>query len=60
MFAVGRRKAGVAGVGIGRDLVKLEAVHRCEVDWIRELGIIFRPLLCLAHDIYAVFIPTSL
>lgn len=30
--------AGVAGVGIGRDLINPEAVHRREPDWIRELA----------------------
>jgi 2-dehydro-3-deoxyphosphogluconate aldolase/(4S)-4-hydroxy-2-oxoglutarate aldolase len=29
--------AGAAGVGIGRDLISPEAIHRREVDWIREL-----------------------
>jgi 2-dehydro-3-deoxyphosphogluconate aldolase/(4S)-4-hydroxy-2-oxoglutarate aldolase len=29
--------AGAAGVGIGRDLINPEAVHRREPDWIREL-----------------------
>jgi 2-dehydro-3-deoxyphosphogluconate aldolase / (4S)-4-hydroxy-2-oxoglutarate aldolase len=30
--------AGAAGVGIGRDLINPEAVHRRQVDWIRELA----------------------
>lgn len=30
--------AGATGVGIGRDLVNPEAVHRREADWIRELA----------------------
>jgi len=30
--------AGAAGLGIGRDLVNPEAVHRREPDWIRELA----------------------
>jgi 2-dehydro-3-deoxyphosphogluconate aldolase / (4S)-4-hydroxy-2-oxoglutarate aldolase len=30
--------AGAVGVGVGRDLINPEAVHRREVDWIRELA----------------------
>jgi 2-dehydro-3-deoxyphosphogluconate aldolase / (4S)-4-hydroxy-2-oxoglutarate aldolase len=30
--------AGAAGIGIGRDLINPEAVHRRELDWIRELA----------------------
>jgi 2-dehydro-3-deoxyphosphogluconate aldolase/(4S)-4-hydroxy-2-oxoglutarate aldolase len=31
-------QAGASAVGIGRDLINPEAVHRREVDWIRELA----------------------
>jgi 2-dehydro-3-deoxyphosphogluconate aldolase/(4S)-4-hydroxy-2-oxoglutarate aldolase len=31
-------QAGAVGVGIGRDLINPEAVHRRHVDWIRELA----------------------
>jgi 2-dehydro-3-deoxyphosphogluconate aldolase/(4S)-4-hydroxy-2-oxoglutarate aldolase len=44
--------AGVAGVGIGRDLINLEAVHRREVDWIRELAGRFLQIVSEARSQY--------